>query len=395
MKYDFTTKLNRKNTGSLKWEDMYSKKPDVSADVVPLSVADMEFKNAPEIIEGLQEFLNNTVLGYTTATDHYRQVVCDWMKKRHDFEIEKDWIVNTAGIVPAFFNAIGEFTKPNEGVIVMSPVYYPFFKAIQDQGRKIIDCPLIEENGTYRIDYELFDKLSQSSENKVLLFCSPHNPVGRVWKKQELEKLANIIIKNKVLLLSDEIHFDLIMSGFKHTVFQTISDELAERTITFTAPSKTFNLAGMGMSNTIIKNKELRKRFINAISTKCYNPFSTLGYKACEIAYQKGEKWLAECLSIIEENRDYCVNFFKEKYPSIKVYPNEGTYLLWVDFRSLNMSKEDLEKFMINEAGLFLDEGYIFGKNGEGFERFNIAVPKSVLIDALNRLDLALKNMKK
>lgn len=395
MKYDFTTKLSRKEKGSLKWEDMYQKKHDVNHDIVPLSVADMEFKTAPEIIQGLKEFLNDAVLGYTTATEYYKNIVCSWMKNKHNFDIKNEWIVNTAGVVPALFNAISEFTNPGDGVIIMTPVYYPFFKVIQDQGRKIVECPLIESNETYSINYSLFEKLAKDETNKILLFCSPHNPVGRVWKREELEKLSDIIIKNKILLFSDEIHFDLIMSNFTHTVFQTINEELADKTITFTSPSKSFNLAGMGISNIIIKNKNLRNRFVTAINKKWYVPFSILGYKACELAYQKGENWLNECLKIIEENRNYCINFFKQKYPQIKVYPNEGTYLLWIDFRQLNMSNDELENFMINKAELFLDEGYIFGKNGEGFERINIAIPKSVLKTALERLDIALKNYKK
>ena len=210
MKYDFTTRVNRKGQGSFKWEDMYTKKPDVADGVVPLSVADMEFKNAPEIIEGLKKYLDKVVLGYTMANKEYKKAVCNWMKKRHDFDIQEDWIVNTAGVVPAFFSAIQEFTKEGDGVIIMTPVYYPFFNAINLQNRKLIDCPLIEKDGKYYIDYELFDKLSQEPKNKVLLFCSPHNPVGRVWTKEELKKLSDIILRNEVLLLSDEVHFDIL-----------------------------------------------------------------------------------------------------------------------------------------------------------------------------------------
>ena len=394
MKYDFTTRVNRKGQGSFKWEDMYAKKPNVADGIVPLSVADMEFKNAPEIIEGLKNYLDQVVLGYTMANKEYKKAVCNWMKKKHNFEIQEDWIINTAGVVPAFFSAIQEFTKEGDGVIIMTPVYYPFFNAINLQGRKLIDCPLIEKDGMYYIDYDLFDKLSQVSKNKVLLFCSPHNPVGRVWTKEELKKLSDIILKNEVLLLSDEVHFDIIMPNKKHTVFQTIDDKLAERTITFTAPSKTFNLAGMGMSNTIIKNKELHDRFINSLNRTCSIPFTALGYKSCEIAYTQCEEWLKECLEVIYKNQQLIVEFFEKNYSEIKVIKNEGTYLLWVDFRALNMEPEDLEKFMINEASIFLDEGYIFGENGKGFERFNLAAPTSVIEETLQRLDKALKKLK-
>ncbi|MGF0095897.1 MalY/PatB family protein [Peptoniphilus sp. SGI.035] len=395
MKYDFKTRVNRKGQGSLKWKDMYEKKRDVSESVVPLSVADMEFKHPEELISGLKEHIENTVLGYTGPTDEFKQSVVNWMQRRHNFKIEKDWIVNTSGVVPAFFNAIREFTKEGDGVIIMSPVYYPFYNAIKLQNREIVDCPLAEKDGYYTINYELFDELSKNSKNKILLFCSPHNPVGRVWKKEELEKLADIIKKNDVLLLSDEIHFDLIMPGYEHTVFQTIDEEIAERTITFTAPSKSFNIAGMGMSNIIIKNKELRERFINALESISAIPTTAVGYKACQIAYDKCEQWLDECIDVIDGNQRLVNSFFEKRFNNIKAPLIEGTYLQWVDFRSLGFDKEKLEKFMIEEAELFLDEGYIFGKNGEGYERFNLAVPKEVLEEALERLDKALNRLKK
>ena len=394
MKYDFKTRVNRKEQGSIKWEDMFNKKENIKDKITPLSIADMEFKNAPEIIEGLKKYLDKTILGYTMATKKYKKVVCYWMKKRHNFEIQEDWIINTVGVVSAFFNAIQEFTEEGDGIIIMTPVYYPFFNAIKSQNRKLVDCPLIEKNGKYSIDYSLFDKLSQEPKNKILLFCSPHNPVGRVWSKKELKKVSDIILKNNLILLSDEIHFDMIMPNNQHTVFQTIDDELAERTITFTAPSKTFNLAGMGMSNTIIKNKELHDRFINSLNRTCSIPFTALGYKSCEIAYTQCEEWLKECLEVIYKNQQLIVEFFEKNYPEIKVIRNEGTYLLWVDFRALNMEPEDLEKFMINEASIFLDEGYIFGENGKGFERFNLAAPTSVIEETLQRLDKALKKLK-
>lgn len=391
MKYDFENMINRKYQGSLKWNDMYSKKPDVGNNIVPLSVADMEFKNPPQITNGLKEYLDNTILGYTCANESFKDSVVNWMKKRHNFEIEKDWIVNTSGVVPAFFSAIREFTQEDNGVIIMTPVYYPFYNAIKLQNRKIVECPLIETDGYYTINYELFEELSKDKNNKVLLFCSPHNPVGRVWKKSELEKLEEIILRNDILLLSDEIHFDLIMPEYKHTVFQTLSNELSERTITFTAPSKTFNIAGMSMSNIIIKNENLRQRFINSLNEICAMPFSSLGYKSCELAYNECEEWLEECIKVIDTNQRIINSFFKEKYPQIKAPLIEGTYLQWVDFRALNLNFKELEEFMINEAQLFLDEGYIFGKIGEGFERFNIAVPSKVIVDSLERLDKALQ----
>lgn len=393
MKHDFTTKISREGQGSYKWLDMYQKKSDVSEGVVPLSVADMEFKHPKVLLEGLKDYLDVVTLGYTYGNEDFQSAVVDWMKRRRNFDIKPEWIVNTAGVVPAFFNAIRTFSKEGDGIVVMSPVYYPFYNAIKLQNREIVDCPLIDNDGHYEIDYDNFDKITSDPKNKVLLFCSPHNPVGRVWKREELEKLAEIIKKNKVFLLSDEIHFDLIMPGYEHTVFQTIDDDIADNMITFTAPSKTFNLAGMGVSNIIIKNKELREKFQQGLLDIAANPHTDLGYKACEIAYNKCEDWLDELLQVIDENQRYMKEFFEKNYPKIKCPLIEGTYLQWVDFRELGMTPEELEKFMINEAELFLDEGYIFGENGKGYERFNLAAPKSVIEESLERLDAALKKI--
>lgn len=392
MKFDFTTRVNRQGQGSMKWEDMYNKKSDVSEGVVPLSVADMEFHHPDKLIEGLCDHLRTSILGYTGATDSFKESVVNWMKRRHNFEIEKDWIVNTSGIVPAFFNAIREFTNEGDGIIIMSPVYYPFYNAINFQNRKLVDCPLVEKDGYYTIDYDLFDKLSK--ENKVLLFCSPHNPVGRVWKEEELKKLAEIIKKNNVFLLSDEIHFDLIMPGYKHTVFQTIDEEIADNMITFTAPSKSFNIAGMGLSNIIIKNDKIREKFVQGLGNTASYPFTAMGFKACEIVYNECEDWLDECVEVINTNQKLVHEFFEKKHPEIKAPLIEGTYLQWMDFRSLGLDYKELEDFMINKAELFLDEGYIFGENGKGYERINLAAPTEVIEEALERLDKALNELK-
>lgn len=393
MKYDFITKVDRSNQGSSKWALMYKTKEDVSKDIVPLSVADMEFKHPKELIDGLKNYLDEVVLGYTFGDETFRDSVVHWMKRRRKFEIKPEWIVNTPGVVPAIFNAVKTFSKEGDGIVVMPPVYYPFYNAIKVNNRKVVECPLIENDGHYTIDYEKFDSLTMNPKNKTLIFCSPHNPVGRVWTKEELLKLAKIIKKNKVFLLSDEIHFDLILKGNTHTVFQTLDEEIADNMITFTAPSKTFNLAGMGISNIIIKNDILREKFQKGLEETAGVPHSALGYKACEIAYNECESWLDELLEVIDDNQKMMKNFFVANYPKIKCPLIEGTYLQWVDFRDLNMTNEELENFMINEAELFLDEGYIFGENGSGFERFNLAVPKSVLNDALKRLDAALKKI--
>lgn len=394
MKHDFETLLIRKNKGSGKWDDIYKYDASVPDDIVPLSVADMELLNAPEIIEGLKEHLDNIILGYTSPTDAYFSSVISWMKRRHSWEIEKDWIVPFNGVVAALFNAVRAYTEPGEGVIVMPPVYYPFFWSVEMTGRKIVRNPLIDTGGDYEIDFADLEEKTKDPANKLLIFCSPHNPVGKVWSKDALEKLGRICIDNGVTIISDEIHFDLILPGHEHTVFSSISDEFAEHSIICTAPSKTFNLAGMHTSNIVIKNAELRKKFEDA---RCPGFFSlgALGYKACELAYDRAESWLDDFLVVLDGNRQFVEDFISEHLPMIKVRRLEGTYLQWWDCRALNMGNEEMEKFMKDKAHLFLDEGYIFdegGTCGSGFERINLACPRHVLEAAMERLRRAVES---
>lgn len=386
MNYDFESLINRKKLGSSKWLGMIDKKPDVSENVVPFSVADMEFKNAPEIMEGLKTYLDETILGYTSPTNEYLDAVVNFMKRHHDWSINKEWIVPAPGVVPALAHAIRGFTESGDGVIIMSPVYYPFFSCVEMNHRVIVENPLINNGEKYEIDFDDLEIKASNPKNKILLFCSPHNPVGRVWKKEELIQLVDICLKHDVLIISDEIHFDLIMPGYKHTVLATISEEIENRCIVCTAPSKTFNLAGMQTSNLIIKNEELRNKMKQVMLEVAFMSCGTLGYKACELAYTHCDKWLDELLLKIDENRNIVEEFCKKYIPEIKVYPLEGTYLQWLDLRSFGLSKEQLEKEMIQECELFFDEGYIFGEAAEGFERINIACPTDILLEGLNRL---------
>ncbi len=390
MKYDFTTVVNRKNTGALKWEAMYQIKPDVNSDVVPLSVADMEFKNPPEVVEGLREYMSDDlVLGYTGPTEAYHNAVKSWMKRRHNWDIQTDWIVNSPGVVSAFFAAVAAFSEPGDGIIIMTPVYYPFYNAISRNERTLVSSSLVDDGEKYHIDFADLEEKAKDPRNKVLLFCSPHNPVGRVWSREELEKVAKICSDNNVVVVSDEIHFDLIMPGYRHTVFATISEEAANNCIVCTAPSKTFNLAGLHTSNIIIPNEDLRKRFSKEQERSGFFSLNIFGYKGCELAYEKSEAWLEELLQVIDTNRRLVEDFMAEKLPKIKVYNMEGTYLQWWDCRALGMDDNQLETFMQQNAQLFLDEGYIFGKEGSGFERINLACPTSVLQASLNRLEEA------
>jgi putative C-S lyase len=394
MKHDFTTRVDRRGCGAAKWEDMFRKKPNVSPGVVPLSVADMELVNPPEIIEGLKTFLDHTVLGYTMATGAYKKAVADWMRRRHNWSIREEWITLSPGVVPAFFIAVQAFTEPGDGVIIQRPVYYPFTFAVERNNRRLVNNPLVLENQTYRIDYEDLEKKARDPKNKLLIFCSPHNPVGRVWKKEELQRVAEICNRHGVMVISDEIHFDLLMPGVEHTVYATLSEEAAQNCIVCTAPSKTFNLAGMQTSNIITPNKEIRDRLSAQFIKSSLSMLGILGLKACEIAYTQCEPWLDELLRLLKTNHELVKSYCAKHIPQVKVFPMEGTYLQWLDFRALGMGHQELEQFMIHQAEWFTDEGVMFGEEGRGFERINLACPTAVVGEALERLNQALRARK-
>ena len=389
--YDFETLLSRKGQGSFKWEAMYREVPNLSDDIVPFSVADMELKIAPEIREGLKKYIDEAILGYTGATDKYYEAVISWMKRRHNFEVEKDWIVCTSGVVAALYTGVKAYLQEGEGVIIFTPVYYPFYNAIKSSNRKIVDCGLIETDGYYEIDFEKFEEFAKDENNKMLILCSPHNPVGRVWKREELEKIGKIALENDLIIISDEIHCDILMPGFKHTVLQTLSDELAEITVTCTAPTKSFNLAGIGVSNIIIKNKKLRKQFEAQMTKDGSHVFAALGFKACELAYNEAEEWFNQFLKLVDKNQKLVKQFFEEKFIGFKAPLIEGTYLQWLDFRDLGLKDEELKAFMTKKANAFFNEGYIFGKAGSGFERINLAVPTRYIEEVLERIYNAVK----
>ncbi|WP_321370801.1 MalY/PatB family protein [uncultured Draconibacterium sp.] len=391
MKYDFETLISRKNTGSGKWDGMYKENPDVPDGVVPFSVADMEFKNPPQVAEGISEHLKNSILGYTFATDAYYNAVIGWMKRRHQWDIKKDWIVEYPGVVPALFHLVKLFTEPDEGVILFTPVYYPFYNAVRNGGRTLVETQLKLTEDRYEIDFEDFEEKAKNSKNTLCILSNPHNPVGRVWTEDELARIGKICLDNNVLVISDEIHQDLIMPGYKHKVYATISEEMAQNCVVCTAPSKTFNLAGLMTSNLIIPNPELKEKVYEYRESQAVYFCNIAGYKGCEIAYNDCEDWLEELLTVLEDNRKLLETFITEKFPQIKVIPLEGTYLQWLDCRGLGLHYKELNKFMTEEAFLFTDEGYIFGEPGEGFERINLACPTWVLQEALDRMEKAWK----
>lgn len=382
--YDFESKVERPE--SIKWANMRKACPEAEGDVIPLSTADMEFKMAPEIVQGLQEYLDHAVLGYSKPSDDYWQAVMEWMDERHGFQFDPSWTSIVSGVVPALYQAVKSFSAPGDSVVVMSPVYFPFYSAIERSGRKIVNCPLKLQGDRYVMDLELLSELTAGRDNKLVLFCSPHNPVGRVWELGELEALAEIVIRNELIIVSDEIHHDIIMPGYKHIVLQTLSEELAERVITCTAPTKTFNLAGLAISNIIIKNPELREKYCATLANSGFHGSTILSYKGCELAYSKCGAWLNELMQVITENEKVARDFFAERCPEVWIAPLEGTYLLWLDFNCLGMTGKELSEFMIKEAKFIANDGFIFGESGQGFIRINLALPTEALTIQLQRL---------
>lgn len=386
MQYDFTSKIDRTNTGSNKWRLMFETDPNVDSDVLPLSVADMEFRSAPEIYEGLIAYLKEgPILGYTSATADYLDAVVSWQERRHNWEIEKDWIATTPGVVAAFNAAIRAFSEEEEGVIIFSPVYHPFSQSIENNNRKVVDIPLHEDKGYYTIDFKAFEEAAKKVENKMLLFCSPHNPVGRVWTEEELEKLANIAVENNLTVVSDEVWYDFVRADQKHIVLDTVHSELSDHLITCTSASKTFNLAGIASSNNIIRDEALRNKFIEEIDRSNYSNVNILGYEATKIAYREAEEWLDQVLEVIYSNQEMVKEFFEENYPDIKAPVSEGTYVQWVDFRALGLSDEELENFL-NKNQFFTNQGYAFGNKGSGYARVNVALPREMLKKQLEHL---------
>ncbi|WP_035790761.1 MalY/PatB family protein [Butyrivibrio sp. FC2001] len=384
--YDFVTCPDRRNASAYKYINMIKKNPDVPEEIIPLSVADMEFKNAPEIVDGLKDYIGKTVLGYTAPTDGFLNAVVDWQKRRHNYAIEKEWISLSDGVVPALCDLIRATTKEGEGVIILTPVYYPFKKSIEMNGRKVMDVGLVTDGKRYSIDFNALEKAASDKNTKLILFCNPHNPVGRVWTKEELLKVYEICVANDVFIVDDEIHNDLIMPGYEHTVMAKVAPDAGKHMAVCVAPSKTFNLAAMQTSMVIIEDPEVRKAFDKERYKGYRDAPNPLGMEACRLAYTHCEKWLDECIEVIHGNAVFLEEFMKKHFPEVVVYPMEGTYLMWCDFNAWGMAHKELEKFMTGEALLFLDEGYWFGTGGAGFERFNLACPRYIIEEALNRL---------
>ena len=392
MKYDFNQICDRKNTNCFKWDFIQS--IFGNDDVIPMWVADMDFPVATPIVEALKRRAEHEFYGYTKASTDVIQSVVDRMWDKYAWKIKPEWIVFTPGVVPALNIAVRMLTHPGDEIILQEPVYYPFFPAVTSSGCQIVNNQLKLINGHYEMDYEDLEHqfharigmLPVPNRIKAIMLCNPHNPVGRLWSKEELTKLGDIAIKHGVIVISDEIHCELLFKDHQHTPFASISEEFEQNSIVCMSPSKTFNLAGLEVSSIIIPNKKLRHLFINTRTGILPEP-NLFGYTALEAAYRFGDEWLDQLLDYLQGNLDFLLKYFANRIPKIKVIKPQGTYLIWLDCRDLGMDDMTLRNFMRDKAKVGFDDGFLFGSGGSGFQRMNIACPRPILEEALIRIE--------
>ena len=356
-------------------------------DVLPLWVADMDFPTAKPILDRLHAAVDHGIFGYTESKDDYFAAVASWYERHFGWKVERRWLIKTPGVVFALAAAVRAFTKEGDAVLIQQPVYYPFSEVINDNKRKLVNSPLVNANGHYEIDFDDFERKIVDNDVKLFLMCSPHNPVGRVWTRDELISIGEICLKHGVIVASDEIHADFTYGDHTHLVFANLRDDFRDISVTCTAPSKTFNLAGLQCSNIFIPNTSLRRAFRTAVNQAGYSQLNAMGLFACQAAYEEGEEWLLQLKDYLAANLDFLRDFVKDRLPGIKLVEPEGTYLIWLDCRGLRLDPKELDRRVIHEAKLWLDSGAIFGRDGEGYQRINIACPRATLTEALMRLE--------
>lgn len=386
---DFDKVIERKDTDCLKYD--FAVRRGRPEGVLPLWVADMDFKTSERILDAIKARVEHGIFGYTESREKYFEVVSEWMKERHDWEVQRNWLVKTPGVVFALAMAVKAYSGVGDAVLIQQPVYYPFTEVIEDNDRVVVSNDLVlGEDGKYHIDFEDFERKIVENHISLFLFCSPHNPVSRVWTKDELIRLGEICLKHHVIIVSDEIHEDFVFGRRKHYVFANLKKEFADISVTCTSPAKTFNLAGLQISNIFIPNGSLRRQFKKQIAAAGYSQLNTIGLTACEAAYRYGFDWYEAMMKYIAGNIEFMKQYLREELPQLKMIEPEGTYLVWVDFRDLGLPEAELEELIVKKANLWLDSGAIFGKVGAGFERFNVACPRSVLAQALEQLKTAI-----
>jgi len=397
MKYDFDLICSRENTNCSKWDKLETLFG--SNDVIPMWVADMDFPVARPIVKAIQERAAHEFYGYTDPGKGLIEAIVERMEKKYSWSIDPEWVVFTPGVIPALNIAIRSLTHPGDEIILQEPVYYPFFNAVRQNGCQIITNELRFSNGKYEMDFgDLEEKFqpragmgSIPSRVKTIILCNPHNPIGRLWSKEELTQLGKIVIGNGATVISDEIHCELLFKGNKHTPFAAISEEFEQNSILCMAPSKTFNLAGLEASSIIIPNKKLRDTFNESrVGVNIPNLF---GFVAMEAAYRYGDEWLEQVLDYLNDSLDFTLEYFEKKIPQIKVIRPQGTYLLWLDCRLLGMDDMTLRSFMRETVKVGMDDGFLFGAGGSGFQRMNIACPRGILQEALHRLETSVDSL--
>ena len=384
MPINFDEIIDRRNTSCLKHD--FAVERGYPADILPFWVADMDFRAPAPVIDALKARAEHGIFGYTQVKDDYFAVLQNWFRTRHDWTVERRELILTPGVVFAIATAIRAFTIKGDAVLIQQPVYYPFANMIRQNERVIVDNPLRLIEGRYEIDFADFEQKIIEHRVKLFILCSPHNPVGRVWTRAELEQIAAVCLRHNVIVVADEIHEEFVRPGFRHVPFASLSEEAAAITVTCTSPSKTFNLAGLQISNIFIRNTQLRRRFKEELGRTGYDEPNTLGLTGAKAAYEHGAEWLTQLLAYIEENHARTKSFLAAHLPKVQIIEPEGTYLLWLDFRSYGLSDETLNEKIIREAHLWLDDGPIFGAGGSGFQRINIACPWATLETGLQNL---------
>ncbi len=391
MRVNFDEEIDRRGTKSLKYD--FAVQRGVPADVLPMWVADMDFRVAPGITERLQQAVNHGIYGYTESDDAYAKAVIGWFSRNHGWTPKVEWLVKTPGVVYALGQAIQAYTKPGDAILIQQPVYYPFGEAIRDNGRRLISNSLVLKGDRYEIDFEDFEEKIVVNEVKVFLLCSPHNPVGRVWSAEELRRMEEICLKHGVVVVADEIHGDFTWGEHTFAPLLSLDERYEANVIVCTAPSKTFNIAGLQVSNIFIPNEQLREQFKHAIAASGYSQLNAMGLFACQAAYETGQDWYEQVKEYIWSNVEFAADYVEKNLPQIKMLIPEGTYLVWMDFRGLNLTEEQRQDLILNKAHLWLDSGAIFGKDGEGFERFNVACTRATLLRALEQLKAAIDQL--
>ncbi len=389
-KYNFDEVIDRRNTACLKYD--FAVQRGRPADVLPFWVADMDLPIAQEIQKALIKRCEHGIFGYSESDANYAAAVCDWYAQYFNWQPQGEWLTKTPGVVFALAMAVKAFTKAGEAVLIQQPVYYPFTEVIEDNGRQLINSPLILKDGRYEIDFTDLEAKIIDNNVKLMLLCSPHNPVGRVWSEAELRRVGDICLAHGVIVVSDEIHSDFVWEG-KHTVFAALGEKYAANCVICTAPSKTFNIAGLQISNIFIPDAALRKSFRKQVAAAGYSQVNTLGLVACEAAYRYGRDWLEQVKEYIQDNIDFTAAYLEQNLPQIKLIRPQGTYLVWLDCSELGLSAQEREQWLWHKAHLWLDGGGIFGAEGQAYERINVACPRTTLLQGLEQLKAAVEQL--